>query len=433
MDSIRITRRSLLGGAAAAGAAALVAPVAGPIDAAEAAIGLDPEEAAIDPHGIHQAGIATPGQQHLVLAAFDVRADATRDDLIALLRAWQAAIVVLAQGRPLAGGAAGGAPADTGEALGQRADRLTVTVGFGPTLFDDRFGLAERRPPQLIDLPAFAGDALDPARSGGDLSVQCCAERRLVAEHALRALARIAESTATVRWLQAGFNEPPARPQDGSGRNLFGFKDGTANLRGDDDARMARNVWVDPSDGPAWLAGGTLQVYRRVLMRLRTWDESPLAEQEDAIGRRRASGAPFGGTREQDRVDNALTPARSHIRLANPRTGLASENERILRRGYSFHDGLAGGDYDAGLAFIAYQRDPRLQFVPMQERLAAGDLLNEYLVHTASAIFAIPPGTRPSGFVGETLLGDAAPRVTRSHPAADRTRPLAPPPRPRRS
>ena len=290
--------------------------------------------------------------------------------------------------------------------------------------------LASRRPPQLADLPAFEGDALDAARSGGDLSVQCCAETRLVAEHALRSLARVAAGAAAVRWVQQGFNEPPADPAAGSGRNLFGFKDGTANLRGDDGARMARNVWVDPADGPAWLAGGTFQVYRRVACRLETWDRSPLSEQEEAVGRRRSTGAPFGGTAETDPVDSARTPIHAHIRLANPRTGLASENERILRRGYSFHDGLGGdGAYDAGLAFIAYQRDPRTQFVPMQRRLAAGDALGEYLVHTASALFAIPPGTTPGGYIGETLLGGVAPRVARSHPAADRTKPLPPPPR----
>ena len=423
-----ITRRSLLGGAAAAGAAALLAQPAALLEAAEAAPS-DPH-AAIDPTGLHQAGITTPGQQHLALAAFDVAPGTTKAQLVALMRTWQTAINVLCAGRPLPGADdPAKAPADTGEALGQLADRLTITIGFGPSLFDGRFGLAAQRPPQLVDLPAFAGDRLDPARSGGDLSVQCCAERRLVAEHALRQLARLADGTAAVRWIQQGFNEPPANPADGSGRNLFGFKDGTANLDAADPVRMARNVWVDAADGPAWLAGGTLQVYRRVAMNLAEWDDSSLAEQEASIGRRRASGAPFGGSGEFDRPDNARTPIDAHIRLANPRTGQASEDERILRRGYSYHDGLAGGSYDAGLAFIAYQRDPRRQFVPMQTRLAASDALNEYLTHTASAIFAIPPGTTAGGYIGETLLGGTPPRTTQPDPAADLRQP---PPAPRR-
>ncbi len=422
MDIPHITRRNLIATAVTGGAAALLAQPAGLIDRAAAAVdpACDPH-AAVDPFGIHQAGITTPAPEHLQLAAFDLVAGTTRAQLIELLQEWQAAITLLTRGQPLPDAARPDeAPADTGEALSQRADQLTITIGFGPSLFDDRFGLAPQRPAALVDLPAFAGDALVPARSGGDLSVQCCAGTRLVAEHGLRTLARLAAGRAVVRWTQAGFNEPPANPADGSGRNLFGFKDGTANLDPTDATRMARNVWVDPADGPVWLAGGTYQVYRRVVMIMKTWDESVLSEQEDVMGRRRASGAPFGGTRETDPVRNELTPLTSHVRVANPRTGTESENERILRRGYSFHDGLAAdGSFDAGLAFIAYQRDPRRQFITMQTRLAANDALNEYITHTASAIFAIPPGTTTTGYVGETLLGAAPPRVTQPNPAAD--------------
>ena len=429
MDIPHITRRSLIASAVTGGAAALLAQPAGLIEQATAAANpaCDPH-AAVSPFGIHQAGITTPAPEHLQLAAFDLEPGTTRAQLVDLLQTWQGAINLLTQGLPLPdAGAPDKAPADTGEALSQRADHLTITIGFGPSLFDARFGLAAQRPAALVDIPAFTGDALDPARSLGDLSVQCCSDSRLVAEHGLRTLARLAAGRATVRWAQAGFNEPPSNPADGSGRNLFGFKDGTANLDANDPARMARNVWVDPADGPAWLAGGTYQVYRRVLMLMRTWDESVLSEQEDVMGRRRATGAPFGGTRETDPVDNAVTPLTSHVRVANPRTGADSENERILRRGYSFHDGIAAdGSFDAGLAFIAYQRDPRRQFITMQTRLAANDALNEYITHTASAIFVIPPGTTAAGYVGETLLGAAPPRVTVPNPAADLTAPAAP-------
>ncbi len=422
MQAPYISRRSLLATAVTGGAAALLAQPAGMLDAALGSPSAAGDAtAAIDPTGVHQGGITTPGQQHLQLGAFDLKPGITKAQLVALLQDWQLAIGTLAKGQPLPGAdTPATAPFDTGEALGQYADRLTITIGFGPSLFDGRFGLATQRPAALVDIPAFTGDALNAALSNGDLSVQCCAENRLVAGHALRALARIGQDRATLRWVQQGFNEAPAQPGQGAGRNLFGFKDGTANLDAGDPVRMARNVWVDPSDGPAWMAGGTYQVYRRVYTKLRLWDESSLSEQEDSIGRRRLSGAPFGGVNETDRVDNALTPVTSHIRLANPRTGQASEDERILRRGYSFHDGLdATGEYDAGLAFIAYQRDPRRQFVPMQTRLAESDALNEYLVHTASAIFAVPPGTTAAGFIGETLLGTAPPRVTVPNPAAD--------------
>lgn len=431
MDIPHITRRSLIASAVTGGAAALLVQPASLLEKANAAANpaCDPHSS-VNPFGIHQAGITTSAPEHLQLAAFDLVPGTTRQQLVELLQAWQGAIGLLTRGLPLPdAGEPDKAPADTGEALSQRADRLTITIGFGPSLFDARFGLADQRPAALVDLPAFTGDAIDPARSNGDLSVQCCAETRLVAEHALRTLARLATGRATVRWTQAGFNEPPSNPADGAGRNLFGFKDGTANLDANDPARMARNVWVDPADGPAWLAGGTYQVYRRVLMIVRTWDESVLSEQEDVMGRRRLTGAPFGGTRESDPVNNALMPLTAHIRVANPRTGTDSENERILRRGYSFHDGLAAdGTFDAGLAFVAYQRDARRQFITMQTRLAANDALNEYITHTASAIFVIPPGTTATGYVGETLLGAAPPRVTIPNPAADLGTPMVPSP-----
>ena len=420
MHTPRISRRNLIATAVVGGAAALLAQPTALLDQALAGNdpGCDPH-AAIDPFGLHQAGIVTPAPQHLQLAAFDLAPDSTRDDLIALLQTWQGAIVLLAKGQPLPdAGEPDKAPADTGEALSQRADRLTVTIGFGASLFDARFGLAAQRPAALVDLPAFTGDALNPARSHGDLSVQCCAETRLVAEHALRTLARLATGRATLRWTQAGFNEPPANPADGSGRNLFGFKDGTANLDAGDPARMSTNVWAAEADGTPWMANGTYQVYRRVQMLLRMWDEETLKDQEDSIGRRRLTGAPFGGTGEFDRVVSANLPLDSHVRLSNPRTGADSEAERILRRGYSYHDGVDAttGEYDAGLAFIAYQRDPRRQFISMQTRLAASDALNEYIVHTASGIFAIPSGAQPGGFVGDVLFGFAQPRPSTPTP-----------------
>ena len=429
MNTPSLTRRGILAVAASTGAAALLVQPAGLVDTARGSVNsnCDPH-ASVNPYGIHQAGITTNAPEHLQLAGFELVADTTREQLIALLQTWHEAIGLLTKGLPLPdAGAPDQAPADTGEALSQRADRLTTTIGFGPSLFDSRFGLTSLRPEALVDLPAFTGDALDPTASDGDLCLQCCAETRLVAEHALRTLARLATGRATLRWTQAGFNELPTNPADGAGRNLMGFKDGTANLNPNDPARMARNVWVDPSDGAAWLAGGTYLVYRRVFAKLREWDESVLSEQEDVFGRRRATGAPFGGTRENDPVRSELMPVTAHIRLANPRTGQDSEDERIFRRGYSFHDGLdATGEYNAGLVFISFQRDARRQFIPLQTRLAASDALNEYITHTASAIFVIPPGTTAAGYIGETLLGAAPPRTTTPNPAADLRTPTVP-------
>ena len=358
-------------------------------------------------HGRYQSGVTTPQQARILFQTFDATAG-SRHDLRALLRAWTGAARVMCEGEPLGGIAARDkAPADTGEALGLAASRLTVTFGFGPTLFDGRYGLRSRRPDALIDLPAFRGDQLEPARCGGDLAVQACADDPQVALHAVRNLARIARhlGAARPRWSQEGFAKTPgSSPADATGRNLLGFKDGTNNLRTSDSAQMDRNVWVGEGDDPAWMRDGSYLVVRRVRARIERWDESDLDEQETVFGRRKLSGAPFGGSSEFDPVDPALTPRNAHIIVANPRTA-GSEAERILRRGYNYTDGLLpSGRLDAGLFFAAFQRDPRRQFVPIQHRLADHDRLNEYIVHTGSAIFAVPPGVRRGGYVGETLF-----------------------------
>jgi deferrochelatase/peroxidase EfeB len=352
-------------------------------------------------HGRSQGGITTPPQAHLRFAAFDVAG--SRTDLAGLLRAWSEAAARMCDGEPVGpvGGDPASAPVDTGDAFGLPASRLTLTIGFGPSLFDGRFGLRGARPAPLVDLPAFRGDRLESTRSGGDLGVQACADDPQVAFHAVRTLARIGRGVVTARWSQAGFDSAP----DGrTGRNLMGFKDGTNNLDATDPAVMGRNVWVGSGDGPAWMRGGTYLVTRRIRIRIERWDASDLDEQETDVGRRKVSGAPFGARSEFTPVVPEHEPKHSHIMLANPRTP-ESEAERILRRGYSFDDGLRpGGRLDAGLFFAAFQRDPRRQFVPIQRRLAEHDLLGEYLIHTGSAIFAVPPGCRAGGYVGDTLL-----------------------------
>src|SRR6185436_8956816 len=94
---------------------------------------------------------------------------------------------------------------DTGEALGLTPARLTLTFGFGPSLFDGRFGAAAHRPAALRPLPPLPGDELDPARSDGDLCVQACADDPQVAFHAVRNLARIGRGAVVMRWAQLGF------------------------------------------------------------------------------------------------------------------------------------------------------------------------------------------------------------------------------------
>jgi deferrochelatase/peroxidase EfeB len=371
----------------------------------------------VDPYGVHQAGITTRQQAFLLFAVYDVDA-VPAAALRKLLADWTAAAARLCTGQPVGAAArpAAEAPADNGEALGLGPARLTVTFGFGARLFDDRFGLSSRRPAPLVALPAFAGDQLDARSTGGDLCVQACADDPLVVEHAVRCLTRIGEGIVTPRWQQAGFLSRPAG--GGTPRNMLGFKDGTANLDPNDAARMDANVWASSDSSPSWMLGGTYLVARRVRNFVEHWDRSSLNEQQRSIGREKLTGAPLGETSELAQVDPARLPADSHIRLANPRTGADSERERILRRGYNYANGLAPltssrrdeegnriqGTQDSGLMFLAYQQDPRRQFVPIQTRLAASDALGEYLAHVASGVFAIPPGIHPVRSIGDALF-----------------------------
>jgi deferrochelatase/peroxidase EfeB len=370
--------------------------------------------------GENQAGIITPAQDRLHFAAFDVGADITVAELVTMLKAWtNAAEAMCAGGQVGPGGAASGPaqspPTDTGEALGLSAANLTLTIGFGPSLFgttgkSDRFGLAAKRPAQLADLPAFAGDALDPAATGGDLCIQACADDPVVAFHAIRNLARIGRGTVVMRWSQLGFGRTAttSRSQD-TPRNLMGLRDGTANIRAEDTEAMARFVWVG-DEGPAWMRGGSYLVTRRIRMLLEVWDRSSLEDQEQTIGRHKYSGAPLGGAEEFDPLEleaekngQPVIPVDAHVRLASAQVN----GERILRRGYSFTDGVDErlGELEAGLFFIAFQRDPEKQFVAIQRRLGSSDALNEYIKHVGSAVFAVPPGARNGGYVGESLLG----------------------------
>ena len=403
------SRRRLLAGTGLAGAAAVAAAALPGSAGADPTVGAS--GATIPFHGAHQQGIATPEQARMVFASFDVTTD--RAGLATTLADWTDAAEQLTAGRPLAGPADTFAPpADTGEATDLPASRLTLTLGYGPTLFDDRFGLATRRPAVLVDLPAFAGDALDPSRSGGDLCIQACADDAQVAFHAVHTLARLGLGAVTLRWMQVGFGRT-ASPGGGGGtpRNLLGFKDGTDNLVPTDDGAMDRHVWVPHHTDQPWMSGGTYLVARRIRVHLEAWDRSTLGDQERTIGRVKSTGAPLGKSAERDAVDlGALDslgepriPAGAHIRVAAPAT---NHGAAILRRGYSFADGLdpTSGELDAGLFYVCFQQDPTRPFVPIQQRLADQDSLTEYLVHTGSGVFACPPGTSPGSPWGHGLL-----------------------------
>ena len=359
-----------------------------------------------------QAGIVTAAQDRLHFAAFDVTTD-SRADLIELMRAWTDAAERITSGRP-----AGDTnseplvpPEDTGEAFGLAPSRLTITFGFGPSLFErdgeDRFGLAAQRPPSLRQFGPLPAEAIKPAVSGGDICIQACSDDPQVAFHAVRNLARIGRGAVVMRWSQLGFGRTSTttRAQD-TPRNLMGFKDGTNNLRAEDADELNRFVWVG-DEGPDWLRGGTYLVSRRIRMLIEVWDRATLTDQEDTIGRVKVSGAPLGGDAEFDTPNlsarpggEPVIPTNAHIRLSAPE----ASGTKLLRRGYSFTDGFdeVTGQLDAGLFFISFQRDPS-QFEAVQRALSV-DALNEYITHTSSAVFAVPPGIRTGSYVGESLL-----------------------------
>jgi deferrochelatase/peroxidase EfeB len=420
-------RRLLVGGASVAGAGAIGAFAIVRTTSAEDTQRPSPADA-VEFFGEHQAGIVTPAPDRLYFAAFDVITDDVAE-LVEMLQKWTSAAAQMARGEEAGQfGAVGGPllapPQDTGEAMGLPAAALTLTFGFGPTLFadddgNDRFGLAAQRPANLIDIPHFPGDLLDPARSGGDLCVQACSNDPQVAFHAVRNLARLGFGVVSLRWSQLGFGRTSSTSQaQVTPRNLFGFKDGTANLKAEETDALEEHVWAQADDGSDWMVGGSYLIARRINMHIETWDRTSLQEQEGIVGRAKGSGSPLSGGDEFAAPDFAMEGARdqpiipidAHVRLAHPST---HGGARMLRRGYNFTDGSDGlGRIDAGLFFIAFVRNPSTQFVPVQQMLSRQDSMMEYLQHRSSAIFAVPPGVPAEGeMIGAALFGGGAAQV----------------------
>jgi deferrochelatase/peroxidase EfeB len=408
-----LTRRRLLASAGVGAAGIGLGGAAGYLVGSETAAASTDGTGSVPFYGEHQAGIDTPAQDRLHFAAFDL-VDPSPAALRELMREWSRAAAEMTAGQMIgdANGVELAPPDDTGETVGLLPSRLTVTFGFGPGLFERReLGLQGSRPAALEPIPPLPADELNELESGGDICVQACSDDPQVAFHAIRNLARIGRGTVVMRWSQLGFGRTAStsRSQE-TPRNLMGFKDGTANIKAEDTAAMDRYVWAG-DEGPAWMRGGSYLVSRRIRMLLEVWDRSALEDQEQTIGRAKYSGAPLGEGEEFDPLDleaekdgEPAIPADAHVRLAS---ASANGGERILRRGYSFTDGVdeSLGELEAGLFFICFQRDPQRQFVAIQRRLGAKDALGEYIKHVGSAVFAVPPGARSGGYVGETLLG----------------------------
>lgn len=423
-DKMHLTRRRFLSsGFMAAAAAGLNAQGAPAIVGAASQNDQASQKDVVEPfYGEHQGGILTPLQHNTYFAAFDLVTD-DRDDIVKMLQAWTAAAARTSVGQtaePLGKDDSVSAP-DSADTLGLSPARLTITFGFGPGLFikdgKDRYGLAAKRPLALIDLPRFAGDQLVDARTGGDLSVQACADDPQVAFHAIRQLARLAYDVAEIRWVQTGFT-PNSKPKE-TPRNLMGFKDGTNNPSVNETKAMNQFIWVG-DEGPDWMRGGSYMVARRIRIALEHWDRMTLAFQEQTVGRHKYSGSPLGKKNEFDKADydatdsdgNPIILENAHIRLG---AAVNNDGAQILRRPYSYNDGANVTaerwppwrdemEYDAGLFFICYQRDPRTGFIKLFEKMSKFDMMNQFVTHIGSGLFACPRGVEPGDSIGQRLF-----------------------------
>ena len=363
-------------------------------------------------YGERQAGIVTPAQDRLAFSSLSLVPGVSRSDVRDMLREWTTAAARMTAGKLVGDSTSPTAPPlDTGEAVGIDPSNLTVTVGYGPSFFDARLGLASKRPRVLKKLPNLPNEELDPAYTGGDLCIQACANDPVVAFHVVRNLARPGMGVVENNWMELGFGRASStNAGETTPRNLQGFKDGTRNIKSDDTATLEKYVWVGDETDQNWMRGGSYLVSRRIRMFIENWDRDYLRDQENVIGRSKASGAPLSGGTEFTTPNLAakgsdgqpLIPVNAHIRLASRDS---NDGIQILRRSYSYTDGIDPqlGTMLSGLFFIAFMKDPQ-QFITLQNRLGASDALGEYIQHTGSGLFACPPGLTVGRYWGDDLF-----------------------------
>ncbi len=396
MPAPHVSRRHMFGYAGAATLGGTAGLVGGRLLAADAS--QDVVQQDHPAHGAHQAGIATRTQAVGELIAFDLLPGTDRAALGRLMRVWSSDISALTAGRP--------APGDATPDLAQASVSMTILVGLGPRVFD-LDGLQANRPAGFQEIPPMDHDALDERWSGGDLLAWVSADDATSVAHAARRLTVDAAPFASPRWTQRGsWRSAGPDGQPVTGRNLFGQVDGTGNPT--DDALSAA---VFSTDG--WLTGGTQLVVRRIEMDLGTWDDLTRDRQERSMGRTLATGAPLTGGEEHTPMDLSATadgapviPLDAHARLAHPSQ---NSGRTMLRRGlnYTHEEWIDGRQVaTAGLIFSAFQASIADQFIPVQRTLDQSDALNEWTTAIGSAVFAVPPGFGPDGWIAEGLLGD---------------------------
>ncbi len=352
--------------------------------------------------GPHQSGIVTPAQDRMVFATFQATTD-DRHALADMLTTWTAQAEAMTAGDLVPGGFSGQMrpTADTGEAYGLPPAHLTVTVGYGPNLFDKRFGLSDKKPKELVQLPRFPGDEIRPEISEGDICLQACANDPMVAYHAIHELTRSGVGVVTPRLVQIGFGRTSSTStSQATARNLMGFKDGTRNLKSEEKSLVDKWVWSKGSGPTAWMSGGSFLIARKIKMLVENWDRETRQDQENTFGRAKDTGASFGADSEfaTPKFDakgpdgEPIIPLDAHMRRASPEE---NGGVHLLRRGYNFADGVdpVTGDLNSGLFFIAYTSAPE-HFERVQGHVAKLDGLNEYIRHISSSVFACPRGLR---------------------------------------
>ena len=348
--------------------------------------------------GKTQMGIEAPIQAVTTMVALAIKDETDKSSMLRWMALLTDDIERLSRGEP--------ALADPAPELAIGPAGFSAYLGFGPSLFK-KLSLEDQMPTGFGELPSFKMDALEEKFSGGDVLIHVAADDPIALSHATRSLVRDSMPFATIRWTQSGFAHTPGVVKPGvTHRNLMGQVDGTANpgLNTDDFARI---VWMN--EGPSWAIGGTQMVFRRIAMKLDSWDQLGTGSKEEVIGRRLSTGAPLTGTAESDLPDLAarhpnglsVIPEFAHIRRAAP----AEIQERIFRRPFSYEAGVsAAGSADVGLLWCSYQANIETQFLPIQRRLEQMDLLNQWTVPIGSATFAIPAGVKAGEVIAQALF-----------------------------
>ncbi|SBS32070.1 Deferrochelatase/peroxidase EfeB precursor [Marinomonas spartinae] len=428
-DSIVEERRNLLkglgafGGAVALGSAVSTQALAGSEGMMEGNMKAD--EGSVDAefytsrqmkqpfYGAYQSGILNPPPAAACLVSFDVIAY-NKDDLKGLFKTLTERAAFLTQG---------GKPPSTGDKFPPldsgivgtyiNPDNLTLTVALGASLFDERFGLADKKPKHLVNMTRFPNDALQAESCHGDLLIQFCANSPETVIHAMRDIIKHTPATLSVRWRRDGFisNHVAATAGKETPINLLGFKDGTVNPNTKDPKVADEVILVTPENQePKWATGGSYLAVRTIRFFVEQWDRTPLQEQEAIFGRERGTGAPLGMKHEHDIPDYSkdpkgkIIPLDAHMRLANPRTPGFNQHQ-LLRRAYNYSDGVTNaGQLEMGLLFLAYQADLKAGFITVQERLN-GEPLEEYIKPFGGGyFFALPGVKKPGDYFAQGLL-----------------------------